>query len=279
MNWKFVSDSSSDLLESAANFENIDYASVPLKIIVDEEEFVDDEKLDLTAMFNAIKKSIKGTSSACPAPDEWKENFETADNVLAFTISSALSGSYNSAMVARDIVLAENPGKNIYVQDSHSTAGAMVLLMEKACELIQSAIPFDEIAKMLAEFESTLHTLVTLSNYENLVKNGRMSKFTGMIASSLGLRAIAEATKQGEIKVIHKTRGEQGAIKYIANLMGALKDVTDKHVIISHCNNENGANFLKTAIENLYNPRKISIVPTRGLTSFYADQEGLIVSY
>ena len=78
---------------------------MPLKIRVGDREFVDNSALDVDAMMDAMHNYNGASTTACPSPEEWAEKFMQADNVLAITISSSLSGSYNSAMVAREMVL------------------------------------------------------------------------------------------------------------------------------------------------------------------------------
>lgn len=278
MEWKIVADSSCDLIARKQNFGEIDFDTVPLKIIVGQNEYIDNEDADIDAMFADIKTGAP-SSSACPSPGEWYQSFLQSDNIIAVTISSALSGSYNSALVARDLILEKFPDKNIYVQDSHSTAGGMVILIEKAIELITNSGPFEKITSALAECEKKVATLVTLSSFETLVNNGRMSKFAGMIAGTLGLRAIAMTNEKGEIKVIDKCRGEQSAINRIIKHMSGFKDITGARVVISHCDNPEGAESLKQGILDSYSPGEISIIPTRVLTSFYAGKNGLIISF
>ena len=103
MNWGIIVDSGSDIIESFLPLNNIGFESAPLKIITDEKEFVDDNNIDIVELLHAMKKSSK-SSSACPNVDEFREAMLKYDNCICITITSALSGSYNAACVAKEMV-------------------------------------------------------------------------------------------------------------------------------------------------------------------------------
>ena len=126
MSWIIVSDSSCELRSLENPAPDLSFATVPLKIRVGDREFVDNSALDVDAMIDAMHNYNGASTTACPSPEEWAEKFMQADNVLAITISSNLSGSYNSAMVAREMVLESHPEKRIHVLDSLSTGGEIL---------------------------------------------------------------------------------------------------------------------------------------------------------
>ena len=101
MHIKIVSDSSSNLLQ----FGGIDYATVPLKIVAGEKEYVDNAQLDVAGMVADLKKFKGKSGSSCPNVQEWLEAFGDAENVFGVTISRNLSGSYNSAQQAAEVYI------------------------------------------------------------------------------------------------------------------------------------------------------------------------------
>ena len=139
MIWGIVSDSSCDLLMKDFESDRVRFESVPLRIQVGEREFVDNDELVVPEMLAAMSQESSAASSACPSPGDFAQAFEAAECSVCFTISGNLSGTYNAAVMARDMVLEEHPEKKICVIDSKSTAGAMVLLIRKAQELMEAA--------------------------------------------------------------------------------------------------------------------------------------------
>ena len=106
-----------------------------------------------------------------------------------------------------------------------------------------------------------------------------MRPLVGTLLHSLGIHVIADATPQGTIHVSDKARGEVKTYKRMAQLMGESKDCTGAEVIISHCNNLEGAARLKQQILESLPVKSVELVPCRGLCSFYAMDKGLIVGF
>jgi DegV family protein with EDD domain len=280
MKWKIVADSSCDLADHQLSEENIEFKIAPLKIIVGNNEYVDDNSLDVNEMLNDMAHYKGASTSACPSIGDFIEEFKTAENVFAVVMTSGLSGTYNSACQAKRVIQEEFPNKNIHVIDTKATSGNLIIISKKIKELINLGLEFEEIKSQIDEYNKQLRLLFSLSNFDNLVKNGRMSKIAGIIASTLGIRAVAEATTEtGEIKVVEKPRGETNALNRLTAVMGIQKNMNDASVVISHCQNLNAANILKDLIEKTYKIKDITIVPMRGLTSFYAQKQGIIVSF
>ncbi len=281
MIWNIVSDSSSDL--GAAVFEDADihFESVPLRIQVGDREFLDNETLVVPEMLAAMDGEKSAASTACPSPAAFARAFEHGDCTVCFTISGKLSGTYNAAVLGREMVLEEHPEKKIFVMDSKSTAGALVLLVRKARELMKADIAgdFEGICDKLREYQPSLRTVFTLENFDNLIKNGRMRPLVGTLLHTLGIHVIADGTPQGTIRVADKARGEAKTYKSITKLMGESKDCTGAEVVISHCENAAGAQKLKEQIMKDLQVKSVDILPCRGLTSFYAMERGLIVGF
>ena len=164
MKYKIISDSSSDLL----TFENCDYCSVPLKIITDEKEYVDDSSLNVDEMISDLLKYNGTSRSSCPNMDEWMSNFGDADGVFCVTITSGLSGSYNSAAMAVEEYLQQNPDKQATVLDSLSTGPESALIIEKLRSLISENLPFAEIEARIREYMKSTHLIFSLESLKNL---------------------------------------------------------------------------------------------------------------
>ena len=280
MIWNIVSDSSCDLRTSAFHSDRVLFHSVPLRIQVGDQEFVDNDDLSVPEMLRAMAAE-KSASSACPSPADFAKAFEAGDCTVCFTISSNLSGTYNSAIMARDMVLEEYPEKRVCVIDSRATAGAMVLLIRRAKELMEAdeTGDFDGICAQLRLYQAALRTCFTLENFDNLIKNGRMRPLVGTLLHSLGIHVIADATPQGTIHVADKARGEAKTFRSITALMRASKECDGAEVVISHCENLEGALRLKEQILSDLPVKQVEVISCRGLTSFYAMEKGLIIGY
>ena len=247
-----VSDSSCDLRVSDFTSEKVLFETVPLRLQVGAREFIDNDELDTRELLTAMDAEKTASSTACPSPAAFTRAFEKADRTVCFTISANLSGTYNAAVMGREMVLEEHPEKEICIIDSKSTAGAMVLLIRKAKELMEADTQgdFAGICDQLRMYQAALRTCFTLENFDNLIKNGRMRPLVGTLLHSLGIHVIADATPQGTIHVADKARGEGKTYKAITELMRGSKDCEGAHVVISHCENLAGAMKLKEQIVN-----------------------------
>lgn len=280
MTWKIAADSSCDIRGGIESLPGLSFDIVPLKIRVGIEEFTDDCQLDLAAMKKALAGFDGPTSSACPSPDEWARAFEDADCSVAVTMTSALSGTFNSAVVGRRMALEKDPEKKILVLDTKSTGGHMVLVVKKLRELIAQGLSFEEVAREAVTYSRSLHLLFTLSAFDNLVKNGRMNKLVGIVASKLGIRIVAEASREGKIEVLYKVRGQSRALEtLVAEMKRKRPDLGDSEIVISHCSNPLGVRYLQEEIAKAFPSARVTVMETQGLTSYYAEETGILVAY
>lgn len=274
MKYRIVSDSSSNLLSMDCG---VDYTTVPLKILIGSETYVDDKELDVENLVNEIEKS-ESSSTSCPNTQEWLDAFEGADCIFAVTISSSLSGSYNSAMLAQEQFLQEHPDAKVYVVDSLSTGGHMQLLIEKLASCIQEGMEFDEIIKEVQKYQSQTKILFMLESLQNLAKNGRVSHTVANIAGFLGIRFIGKASEQGTIQQAQVAKGAKRAISALESLMLKMGYEGGK-VRISHCINLEAAKNLKDKLLEKFPLADIIIDTCGGLCSYYAERGGMIIGF
>lgn len=279
MIWNIVSDSSCDLCMNDFPESGVHFETVPLRLLVGEREFIDNDELETPELLAAMAAEKAASSTACPSPAAFARAFEKGEKTVCFTISANLSGTYNAAVMARDMVLEEHPEKQICVIDSKATAGAMVLLIRRAKELMEAGGEFEEICAHLRLYQAALRTCFTLENFDNLIKNGRMRPLVGTLLHSLGIHVVAEATPQGTIHVTGKARGEVKTFQVITALMKESKDCAGAEVVICHCENISGAMKLKDQILKALPVKSVEILPCRGLTTFYVMEKGLIIGY
>lgn len=275
MSFKIVSDSSSDLKE----LSGIDFESAPLKIITDNKEYVDDASLDVVGMLSDLK-AYKGKSrSSCPNSEEYRRAFGDAENIFCITITSNLSGSYNSASIAAKQYKEEHPERNIHVIDSLTTGPETALVIERLRSLILEGKDFDTVKAEITDYNLN-HTrlLFALESMHNLANNGRVSPIVSKMAGLLGIRAIGRASDVGTLEMICKSRGPQAAAKdIVANMIG--DGYNGGRVKIHHANNLPAAELLISKIKEKFPKAQIDLGMAGGLCSFYAEQGGLLIGF
>ena len=272
-----VSDSSCDLRSSELDTPQVRLQVIPMHLHIDHKDFPDDESLNLREILDAMTKA--SSSTACPSPQAFADAFAQGDESICVTISSPLSGTYQAAVAGRELALAQDPEKKIFVLDSHSTAGGMALLLRKAAALYEAGRPFREVCDILTTYRDNLRTCFTLMSFHNLVQAGRMKPITGALLQTLGIHVIARATPEGSISVAGKARGENKTYQAIVEEMRKNRNCRGAEVIVSHCENLVGAVRLKEHILKELPVRSVEIRACRGLTGYYAMEGGLIVAY
>jgi len=277
LNWHIVSDSSCDMLEGYLA-PDIYLSIVPQKVLIDQCEYQDDANIDIPAMMAAMKAARK-TGSSAPTPQEFAEKFAQGDNVICVCLSSALSATFQAACLARDEIHQTDPDKPIFILDSKRASGAMELIIMRLQEMIEQGLSFAEIAESITDFSSKTQVLFTLECFDNLIKGGRMSRSSAILASVLNVRPIAMGTPEGTISVIDKPWGLPMTVRRMVEHMQELKDLRLCCVIISHCNNLDVAQRIQTLLQQVAVPKEIRIRQLRGICSYYADQQGVAVSF
>lgn len=272
INAKIVVDSSANMAASTG------VASVPLKIITDNKEYIDDANLNTAAMVWDLQTYTGKSSTACPSPQDWLEAFGDASYVFCIAITSNLSGSCNAANIAKADYEQENPGRQVCVIDSLSTGGEMELIAEKLQELMEAELCFEEICARIKEYQQHTGLMFMLESMQNLANNGRVNKIVAKAAGVLGIRAVGKASDVGTLESLDKCRGEKKAIAALADHMVALGYEGGK-MRISHCLNPAAAESLKKIICDAFPQADVQIRPTGGLCSFYAEKGGMIIGF
>lgn len=278
MKYHIVADSSCDLFTLPECPPDADFSTVPFSITIGEKTFIDDETMSVSMLLDANEQRGVSAHTACPSAHDWVERFSVPGPVIAFTISSELSGSYNSACAAKQMILEKEPEKQIAIIDTKATGPETVLLMRKVCSFIREGLSVKSIEKKLVEAAEKTHILFALASYCNLVRAGRVSRFVGLIASGLHLWGIGMGSDEGKIEMCCKTRGSQRMIHSMAEEIKRI-GLSGKEVVISHCQNLEAAIGLKEKLCEMVHDLKVDIIPTRGLDSFYAERNGLIVGF
>lgn len=274
MDIKIVVDSSADILK----LEEVSLSVAPLKITTDTREFIDNENLNVSEMVEFLK-TYKGKSiTACPSVGDWTAAFGQAKKIFCITITSGLSGSYNSAMIAKQEYEEKNPDAKVFVIDSLSAGPKLKLIAQYLEKLILKGYEFEEICEKISKYEKSIGTIFVLESLMNLANNGRVSFAKAKIAGVLGIRALGTASEVGKIEMLDKARGDKKAQNLVLSYLEKM-NYNGKNLSISHCFNFEKANRLKSLIIEKFPNAKISIQNTLGLCSFYAENKGLIIGF
>lgn len=281
MNIGIITDSCCDLTTEMR--DRLQAARIPLKIMVADEVFVDNKDIDLPKLRDSIRRSKTAPTTACPAPGEYAEAMRRYDECFVVTLSSRLSGSYNSAEVARTVVLEESPEKKIHVVDSRSASSGEVSLALQLSEMIAKGMSYEDIVFGIEAAARNMRTLFVLDNLDALMKSGRLNKVVGTVATLLSMRPIMSENGNGEIIMLDKVRGTQKALVRLTELVaGFTKDCAERSVrlVLAHCNCAERSETLRTMLlEGCPALSEVLTVATNGLSTVYANEGGVIIAF
>ncbi len=278
MDYKIVADSSCDLNEELK--EKLNISLVRFNIDVDDKKFIDDENLDTMELIHAMKNSPNPVRTSCPSPGDFVEEYRKYDNIFAITISSQLSGTYNSAVLAKEMIKDEDLKKFIHVFDSKSASVGETLIALKVKELIDNKLSNIDIVEKVEKYIHEMKTFFVLESLDNLIKNGRITKTKALIANVLNLKPIMGEDGEGNIRLVENVRGTKKAFKRLVEIIGETGGkIEEKILAISHTNAEEKAENLKRDIKSRYNFKDIIVVKTAGLSSAYAYDGGIILAF
>ena len=275
--YKIIIDSCGELskeMQEDGHFEN-----VPLTLQIGDTEIVDDKAFDQADFLKKVAESEEGPKSACPSPDAYMQAMDCdAEHIYVITLSSQLSGSYNSACLAKDLFLEDNEDKKICIIDSKSASigESLIGLHIAACE--EAGMDFETVVENVEKYIEEQHTFFVLESLETLRKAGRLSNLKAKLASTLNIKPIMGSTEEGSIQQLAQARGMNKALdRMIQSMMEVTQNCENRILAISHCNCKERALQLKEKIEKVASFKDIFIVDTAGVSSMYANDGGIIM--
>lgn len=278
MSYKIIGDSCTDLTEELKKEEHI--YLVPLSIDIDGERFEDDENFNQKLFLEKMAASPNCPKSSCPAPEAYMNLFEGGDDIYVVTLSGSLSGSYNSAELAKRLYEEDHPEKNIAVIDSCSASVGQALIVLKIKELVEAGKTFAEVVEGALKYRDELNTKFVLESLETLRKNGRLSNLKAMLIGALNIKPVMGSTPDGQIQKIDQARGINKALKVMVDTIEKDSfDVKNRILGIAHCNNYERALFVKEEILKRIPFKDCIVTDTAGISSLYANDGGVIVCY
>lgn len=277
MKYKIILDSMSNLIPGDKLADDVELSVVPLTLRLNDVDYVDDGHNDLSEIIPMVLKDKKlASSTSCPSPQAFLDCMTGADKYIVITLSQLVSGSYNSACLAK--TMAEDPS-SVFVLDSMSDCGVIELLARKAIDLIHEGKSFEEICSAIEKYREEVNILFIVDRYDTLIKKGRVNKLVASIASILKIKPLGIA-KGGEIRIQEKVRTLEGTVKrLIVNIEKFCADTKDKICIISHTLNIDKALMVKDLIKEKYHFKDIIVRDNSLVNSYYGLTGCVMVSF
>ena len=277
MSYKVIVDSCGELTEQMK--ESGRFVTAPLQLQVEDHIITDDDTFDQAAFLKLVAESPECPKSSCPSPESYMNSYHCdADHVYAVTLSAELSGSYNSAVLGKNLYEEEYGEKQIHVFNSRSASVGETLIALKIQECEEAGMEFEQVIGQVNAFIEEQHTYFVLESLDALRKNGRLTGIKALVATALNIKPVMGSTPEGTIYQLGQGRGMKKALtKMVDSVAAEVIHPEQKILAISHCNAPERAEAVRKMIQEKIQVKDSFLVDTRGVSSLYASDGGIIV--
>ncbi len=278
---KLITDGSCDLPQDI--FEKYDIEVVPLTVSFGDRHFKTGAEIDSQTFYRMMREEEDFPRSASPSPQDFLDVFEKtapADEILVLALSNALSSTYDSAMMARQMFLDEHAGRRVEVFNTNSASAGLALLVYETALEIEDGLGMDAIVASVEERIEDTNTAFVLDTLENVIKGGRLDRVRGAIAKTLNIKLLMKAADEGDLEVVEKVRGNKKAMRRFVEQIGEYgKNFEKKVLALAHSNCEEKARAIVEEIQKQYNFKEVIISEIGPLIGTYAGEGGLVIGY
>ena len=278
MSYKVIVDSCGELTEEMKASGNFETASLTME--VGGVRIIDDASFDQADFLKRVAECPESPKSSCPSPEDYMEKYRCeAERVYAVTLTAELSGSYNSAVLAKNLYIEEYGDKNIHVFNSRSASIGETLIAMKVQECEAAGMTFEQVVETVERYIDGQHTYFVLENLDTLRKNGRLTGIKSLVAGALNIKPVMAATPEGTICQIGQARGIKKALaKMVDQIAEETQEAEEKVLAISNCNCRERAREVERMLMAKMKVKASFVIDTAGISSMYANDGGVIVT-
>lgn len=272
---KIITDSCCDLNKDIIDKYNIEV--VPLNISFGEDVYIDGE-LDKKEFYERMRNSKELPKTSCPSPEKFMQSYKGDEDVIVLTIALGLSGTYTSALLAKNMMLEENPNKKIAVIDTELGSIGEGQFVVKAAKLIEEGKSFEEVVDTIEKLKKDKFFYGSLETLENAIKGGRVNPIAGKLINALNMKVIIKVC-DGIVKPIDSARGCNNSIKkVIAKTSDIISNGKYTSLGIAHANCLEKAEKAKEMILKNHSFQEIIITEIGSVMGTYTSEGAILVT-
>lgn len=249
MTFKIITDSTADLDENWANEHDVEILGLTIQLDGKIYETVGPDRLTSETLLESMKNGGKPTTSQVNV-GQFEESFRrhaaNGDEVLYLAFSSVLSGTYQSSMIARDLVLEDYPDATIEIVDTLAAAGGEGYLSVLAAAARDEGKTIEETKAMIVDILPRLRTYFLVDDLYHLMRGGRLSKTSAIMGSLANIKPLLWLDKTGKLVPLAKIRGRKKALKEVVSQ--ATKSIAHRTAVVAYANDLEGAEALKESL-------------------------------
>lgn len=263
--------------------EKFNIKVIPLNIHFKEETYKASVDLTIEEFYNKMKDANDLPKTSAPSPNEFYEAFKQVDPntpILLLSLSKNISATYQNANIGKDMLLEEEPSRQIEIINTKTASSGIALLLNEAIKIKMKQINYKDLVDQIKQYVEKTTTLFSLVTVDNLIKGGRLDKFRGAIAKTLNIKLLMKASDEGEIGVTEKVRGEKKSIRRLIEQIGDyIETLEHKTIALAHSNCEDKAKSIIESIKERYKPKETLMMDMGPLIATYAGEGGIVISF
>lgn len=249
MTFKLLTDSTADLDENWATAHDVEILGLTIQLDREIYETVGPNRLTSEKLLESMKNGGKPTTSQVNVgqfEESFRRHAQNGDAVLYLAFSSVLSGTYQSSMIARDLVLEEFPDATIEIVDTLAAAGGEGYLSVLAAAARDEGKTLEETKAMIIDILPRLRTYFLVDDLYHLMRGGRLSKTSAIMGSLANIKPLLWLDATGKLVLLAKIRGRKKALKEVVSQ--ATKSIAHRTAVVAYANDLEGAESLKESL-------------------------------
>lgn len=277
MGVRIITDSTSDISQEMA--KDLGISIVPLKVIFGDKEYKEGIEISMEGFYEKLVTAEKLPTTSQPAPDDFLVHFnqakEAGDSVVVIVIAGKLSGTCQSALIAKDMA----DYSRIYVVDSLNTITGLRLLVDHAIKLRDQGVEAAKIAETLESLKDRIVLLAAVDTLEYLHKGGRLSKSSAILGTLLKFKPII-TLKEGAIGVVDKERGTNKAIARILEAIDEFGAIDKNYpVFFGYTAEDSKALLLVEKVTEKYSLTNAALFPVGCVVGTHVGPGACVITY
>lgn len=249
MTFKLLTDSTADLDENWAKAHDVEILGLTIQLDGKIYETVGPNRLTSEKLLESMKNGGKPTTSQVNVgqfEESFRRHAQNGDAVLYLAFSSVLSGTYQSSMIARDLVLEEFPDATIEIVDTLAAAGGEGYLSVLAAAARDEGKTLEETKAMIIDILPRLRTYFLVDDLYHLMRGGRLSKTSAIMGSLANIKPLLWLDATGKLVPLAKIRGRKKALKEV--VAQATESLAHRTAVVAYANDVEGAESLKESL-------------------------------
>lgn len=278
-----ITDSGCDLPREALEEAGIELLYLPFSLDNDERPDEVEQDLSPDAFYDALRAGARSTTSQVRSPDceaAFRRAHDAGKSAILVTISSGLSASHDTALMARERFLQEFPDARIHVVDSLSvSAGQGLLVMEMARKLADGASA-DTLVEWAEDNRLRVNAVFTVDSYEYLVRGGRVSPAVASAGSVLNVKPVLHVDAEGRLAPFMKVRGRRRALLALTEATAErITNPGEQTVIVNHAQCPEDADALISMVQERVVVQAVRVGRVGVIIGTHVGPSGLVLAF